>query len=70
MRYSKKVAKAIEKAIPCARIGVAVAGLEVPHAHVHLIPMDSIGDIDFGKPKLQLTSEELAAVAQLIRTQF
>ena len=66
MVYSKQIAKAIEQAVPCARIGVAVAGLEVPHAHIHLIPMDSIGDIDFGKPKLQFSSEEFAAIAQEI----
>ncbi len=68
MVYAKKVALAIEKVVPCQRIGVAVAGLEVPHAHVHLIPMDSIGDIDFSKPKLQFSSEEFAAIAQEINS--
>lgn len=66
--YSKKIASAIEKAIPCKRIGLAVAGLEVPHAHIHLIPMDTIGDIDFGQPKLNFTSEELANIAKKIQT--
>ena len=62
--FGKKVAKGIEKAIPCERIGVAVLGLEVPHAHVHLIPINGIYDIDFSKPKLtfsQLEFEEIAS---------
>ena len=70
MLFSKQVAKAVQAAIPCNRIGVAVAGLEVPHAHVHLIPMDEIGDIDFSKPKLQFSNEEFVAIAQLIQAEF
>lgn len=61
--FSKKVAHAIKQEIPCERIGVCVVGLEVPHAHVHLIPINSIGDIDFSKPKLRLSQEEMASIA-------
>ena len=66
MEFARKVALAIVKVIPCKRIGVAVLGLEVPHAHVHLVPLNSERDIDFSKPKLQLTSEEFAAIAKMI----
>ena len=55
--FSKKVALAIQKAVPCLRIGTAVIGLEVPHAHIHLIPLHSVHDINFGRPKLNLTKE-------------
>ena len=65
--FAKKVAKAIEKAIPCIRIGTAVAGLEVPHAHLHLIPINQISDISFTKEKLKLTQEELTVTAEKIR---
>jgi histidine triad (HIT) family protein len=65
--FSKKVAKAIEKAVPCKRIGIAVIGLEVPHAHIHLIPINRIADIDFSQPKLKLTAEELGSIAESIR---
>ena len=65
--FAKKVGKAIEKAVPCKRIGIAVIGLEVPHAHVHLIPMNSADDLNFTRPKLKPTPEELAAVAKKIR---
>lgn len=65
--FSKRVAKAVEKAVPCRRVGVAVIGLEVPHAHIHLIPLNSIEDINFSRPKLKPTHEELAAVAEKIR---
>jgi histidine triad (HIT) family protein len=65
--FAKKVGKAIEKAVPCKRIGIAVIGLEVPHAHVHLIPMNSADDLNFTRPKLKPTQEQLAAVAELIR---
>ena len=63
MIFAKKVAKKIEAAIPCERIGVAVIGLEVPHAHVHLIPLVGISDIDFSQPKLNLSQQELKEVA-------
>ena len=63
MIFAKKVAKKIEAAIPCERIGVAVIGLEVPHAHIHLIPLVGISDIDFSQPKLNLSQQELKEVA-------
>lgn len=64
--FSKKVALGIEKAIPCVRIGVAVIGLEVPHVHIHLVPMNSMDDINFRKPKLKFTPEEFARIAKRI----
>ncbi len=64
--FAKSIAPSIEKAIPCKRIGVAVIGLEVPHAHIHLVPLNSIGDINFSKPKLTPTQSELAATADKI----
>jgi histidine triad (HIT) family protein len=67
MRFSKRVAKAIKATIPCKRVGVAVIGLEVPHVHVHLVPMNSMGDINFTRPKLSPSKEELATVAEKIR---
>ncbi len=65
--FAKKVAIGIRQVVPCARIGVAVIGLEVPHAHVHLVPLNSMADIDFGRPKLHPSQESLAEVAQKIR---
>ncbi|MEO6524527.1 MAG: HIT family protein [Mucilaginibacter sp.] len=65
--FAKIVARGIEKAIPCARIGVTVIGLEVPHAHIHLIPINGVNDMNFSKPKLQLSQEELADVALRIK---
>lgn len=65
--FAKKVAKAIKATIPCKRVGVAVIGLEVPHVHIHLVPMNSMGDINFSKPKLSPSKEELAAVADKIK---
>ena len=67
MLFAKKVAQKMERAISCERIGVAVIGLEVPHAHIHLVPLDTVGDIDFGQPKLQLSNEEMAEIADSIR---
>jgi histidine triad (HIT) family protein len=64
--FAKMVGKAIEKVIPCKRIGVTVIGLEVPHAHIHLIPLNSLFDMDFSKPKLSFTQEELKAIAEKI----
>ena len=61
--FAQKVAKAQKKVIPCKRIGVAVIGLEVPHAHIHLVPINGVSDIDFSKPKLQFTKEEMKAIA-------
>ena len=66
--FAKKIAKAIEKAIPCKRVGVAVIGLEVPHAHIHLIPLTKELDIYFSNTKLELTDDELASIATSIRT--
>jgi len=66
MVFSKKVAKAIESVVPCARVGVTVIGLEVPHAHVHLIPIRSLHDMNFEKPKKILSSEELKGMASKI----
>ncbi len=57
--FAKKLSKAIERAIPCKRIGVAVIGLEVPHAHIHLLPLNSVQDINFAQPKLKLVAEEM-----------
>jgi histidine triad (HIT) family protein len=64
--FSKKVAKKIEKAIKCERIGVSVIGLEVPHAHIHLIPMNSVSDMNFSKNKLNLSNQELHNIADII----
>ncbi len=65
--FAREVARAIKRAIPCERIGTAVVGLEVPHAHIHLIPISSISDLDFSKPKLSFTQEELQKTANEIR---
>ena len=65
--FSKKVAAAIKNAIPCNRIGIAILGLEIPHAHVHLVPMDSMEDVNFRNPKLKFTSEEFNEIAEKIR---
>ena len=70
MLFAKKVAKAIEKVVPCERIGVTVIGLEVPHAHVHLIPISSLHDMNFAKPKLNMSSEDLADLAKKISEQI
>ena len=64
--FAQTVAKGIKKVIPCKRIGVAVLGLEVPHAHIHLIPLVSEGDMDFKKPKLKLEHEEMVSIASAI----
>jgi len=65
--FAKIVAVGLKKAIPCKRVGVVVMGLEVPHAHIHLIPMDTANDIDFSNPKLSFTAEEFEAIAQKIK---
>ncbi len=67
MVFSKKIAKALRASVPCLRIGVCVIGLEVPHAHIHLIPLYHIGDINFERPKLNPSQEELLAIADRIR---
>lgn len=66
MVFAKKVAQAIEKAMPCKRIAVAVIGLEVPHAHIHLVPITNEGDLDFKKEHLKLTPEEFQEIQQKI----
>ncbi len=68
MLFAKKIAPAIQAAVPCARLGVSVIGLEVPHVHIHLIPMNKVADMNFANPKLSPTAEELAATASAIRT--
>lgn len=65
--FSQKVAKAIDKTIKCTRVGVAVIGLEVPHVHVHLVPLRTMDDINFTRPKLKLSNEELAEIADTIK---
>jgi histidine triad (HIT) family protein len=64
--FSKKIAKAIKSIIPCNRIGVVILGLEVPHAHIHLIPMDTMEDVNFKNPKLKLSTEEFKEIAAKI----
>jgi histidine triad (HIT) family protein len=68
--FAKQVAAAIEKVIKCKRIGIAVIGLEVPHAHIHLVPLQSVGDINFDRPKMKPSKDELEKVADKIRTAF
>lgn len=65
--FAKRVAKAIKQTVPCKRIGVAVLGLEVAHAHIHLIPINELGDINFMKPKLQLSPGELSEISEKIK---
>lgn len=68
--FAQKVAKAMDKTIKCTRIGVAVIGLEVPHAHIHLVPLRTMDDINFSRPKLKLSPEELSDIADTIRKGF
>lgn len=68
--FAKHVAAAIKKAFPCRKVGMAVLGLEVPHAHIHLIPMQTEKDLNFANPKLKLADDEMAAVAARIRENF
>lgn len=70
MVFSKKVANAIKAAIPCGRIGVAVLGFDVPHAHIHLVPMDRMADIDFKNPKLKFSPEEFREIAARISSRL
>jgi histidine triad (HIT) family protein len=70
MVFARSVAIAIGKVITCKRIGVAVIGLEVPHAHVHLVPINDVYDIDFKKPKLKFSQEEFLEILESIRTGF
>ena len=68
--FTHQVAKAIEKAVPCLRVGVAVVGLEVPHAHIHLIPLHGMHDIDFGRPKLKLEAPVLEGIVSKIKREL
>jgi len=68
--FAKRVAKAIDRTIPCKRVGVVVLGLEVPHAHIHLIPLNSEADASFSKPKLKLSEAEFKEIAQKISAAF
>lgn len=65
-QFAMQVAKAIKQVIPCIKVGVAVIGLEVPHAHIHLVPLNSMDDINFSRPKLQFPAEEMSKVAHSI----
>jgi len=69
-RFAQKIAKAIDLAIPCKRVAVIVLGLEVPHAHIHLIPMDSESDVRFSNPKLKLSSDEFIEIAEKIKNKL
>ena len=68
MLFAKKVAKAIKKSIPCQRVGVAVVGLDVPHAHIHLVPLVEGNELNFSNPKKQFPKEEMEACAKLINS--
>lgn len=68
--FAKRVAVALEKTITCKRVGIAVLGLEVPHAHIHLVPLDGLGDINFTNPRAQLTQEEFKTLAKVIAANF
>lgn len=70
LMFSKRVAVALKKAVPCVKVGVAVLGLEVPHAHIHLVPLNSEGDINFAKPKLKLSNDEFLEIASKISNVF
>ena len=67
MAFSKTIAVALKKTISCKRVGLTVVGLEVPHAHIHLIPINSVNDMNFANEKLQLTSEEFSSIALQIK---
>jgi histidine triad (HIT) family protein len=70
MVFAKKIAKAQKAAVTCKRIGVAVIGLEVPHAHIHLVPMNTANDVNFTQPKIKPTAEELAEMAERIKSKL
>ena len=67
-KFAQKVAKGMDKVIACERIGVAVIGLEVPHAHIHLVPLNNVSDINFERPKLKFSEAEMKSVADLIKS--
>ena len=68
--FARKVAQAMKAAVPCKRVGVAVLGMEVPHTHIHLVPLQTEGDMDFRKAKLELSSEEFSQIAQSIWNEY
>lgn len=68
--FAKKVGVAIEKTIPCKRIGIAVIGMEVPHVHIHLVPMENEGDLNFKNPRLKFTPEEMNAIVEKVRDNY
>ena len=68
--FAQRVARAIEAVVPCKRIGLAVVGIEVPHAHLHLVPLQEVGSLDFGLPRLQLSPEAYAELAAAIRAKM
>jgi histidine triad (HIT) family protein len=68
--FAKRVSKAVKAAVPCKRIGIAVIGLEVPHAHIHLIPMNRVSDMNFANPKLKVDASEMEKIAAAIRAQY
>jgi histidine triad (HIT) family protein len=70
MIFAKKIAKAIEANVQCERIGVAVIGLEVPHAHIHLVPISKLGDLDFTKERVKVSKEEMEILTQKISSSF
>ena len=68
--FAKKVAQALKAAVPCQRVGVAVLGMEVPHTHIHLVPLQTEGDMDFRKKKLELSGEEFSEIAAAIYNEY
>lgn len=70
MVFAKKVARAIEEVVSCKRVGIAVLGLEVPHAHIHLVPLNEESDISFSKPRVKMTGDEFISLAEEIRNKF
>lgn len=68
--FAKKIAKGLKLAVPCKRIGMSVIGLEVPHAHIHLVPMNTANDLNFTQPKIKPTEQELSEMAQKIRSKL
>ncbi len=68
--FARQIAVALKKAIPCKRIGIAVIGIEVPHVHIHLVPMNTVGDLNFTAPKQHFSSEQMAETAAKIRSNF
>ena len=69
-QFARKVAEALKAAVPCQRIGVAVLGMEVPHTHIHLVPLQTEGDLDFRKERLKLSNEEMAEIAAAVLSEF